>query len=498
MQSSPAELSDSAFTTPQWVHDAIFYQIFPDRFAVSPQVPKPANLEPWDTPATIHGFKGGDLLGVVEHLDYLQTLGITAIYFCPVFQSTANHRYHTYDYFAVDPLLGGNEALRTLIDEAHKRNIRIVLDGVFNHSSRGFFQFNHILENGGASPYIDWFTVYQWPLHPYGPADQQPGYWCWWNDPALPKFNTNNQAVREYLWSVGEYWIRQGIDGWRLDVPNEIDDDEFWREFRRRVKAVNPDAYIVGEIWGDARRWLSGDQFDAVMNYLFTKACLGFFSGRRGINAGAVSGTGLNVIDPLDAGAFKNTIEHILSLYPWQATLAQLNLLDSHDTARYLAITEGDVSSLKLAYLFQMTFPGAPCIYYGDEIGMVGGDTVEGARGGFQWDASQWNTELLDHVKRCIALRNEHDVLRRGSFATLAADGDLFVFGRALDGDVAIVALNAGEEERTADVPLPGEAATLHGATSWNNLGFEIADGTIRGWRIPARSGDLVLGHVGG
>lgn len=242
-------------TTPDWVKDAVFYQIFPDRFARSKAVAKPTFLEPWDAPPTVHGFKGGDLIGVLEHLDYLQDLGVNAIYFNPIFQSTANHRYHTYDYFRVDPILGGNEAFQRLLDEAHRRGIRIVLDGVFNHASRGFFQFNHLLENGPASPYKDWFIVHSWPLHAYD-HQRPPNYAAWWNLHALPKLNTANPAVREFLWDVARYWIEQGIDGWRLDVPNEINDDEFWREFRRRVKEANPEAYIVGEIWGDATRWL--------------------------------------------------------------------------------------------------------------------------------------------------------------------------------------------------------------------------------------------------
>jgi cyclomaltodextrinase / maltogenic alpha-amylase / neopullulanase len=497
MQLSPTEAPEERFQTPEWVHDAIFYQIFPDRFAMSPKVPKPSNLEPWDAPPTIQGFKGGDLLGVADHLDYLQDLGITAIYFCPIFQSTANHRYHTYDYLNVDPILGGNDAFRTLLGEAHRRGIKVVLDGVFNHCSRGFFQFNHILENGSNSPYIDWFTIYNWPLRPYGPGDTQPGYWCWWNDPALPKFNTDTQAVREYLWSVGEYWIRQGIDGWRLDVPNEIDDDDFWREFRRRVKAANPDAYIVGEIWGDARRWLAGDQFDAVMNYLFTKACLGFFSGRTGIEESMVSGTGLNFIDPLDAQGFRNSIESLLGLYPWPATLAQLNLLDSHDTARYLSIAKDDTASLRLGYLFQMTFPGAPCIYYGDEIGMTGGETVEAARGGFEWDRAKWNMELHDYVKRCIALRRSHGVLREGGFSTLLADGDLYVFARVLGSDVAIVALNAGTDARSVEMQFPDALITMHDVSSWDGNPFRIENGMLSGWHIGPRSGDVLLGHAG-
>ncbi|HUT15140.1 MAG TPA: glycoside hydrolase family 13 protein, partial [Anaerolineae bacterium] len=284
------------FITPEWVKDAIFYQIFPDRFASSDAVPKPNNLESWNSAPTRYGFKGGDLLGVVEHLDYLQDLGISALYLNPIFQSTANHRYHTYDYYRVDPLLGGDAAFRTLLTEAHGRGMRIVLDGVFNHASRGFFQFNHILENGAASPYLDWFTVRGWPLHAYS-ARQKPNYDAWWGLHALPKFNVDSPAVREFLLGVARYWIEEGVDGWRLDVPGEIKDDSFWREFRRQVKRANPDAYIVGEIWSDARHWLRGDQFDAVMNYPFTKACLSFFVGRN-LDSALVSGVGYHPVHP--------------------------------------------------------------------------------------------------------------------------------------------------------------------------------------------------------
>ncbi len=235
--------------TPAWVSDAIFYQIFPDQFAKSERVNKQGlNLEPWDTPPSTYGFKGGDLRGVTEHLDYIQELGANAIYFTPIFSSASNHRYHTYDYYNVDPLLGGNDALRELLDAAHKRNIRVVLDGVFNHASRGFWQFHQTLENGAASPYVDWFHFdpdrlqgkKHWGAYP-SPQEQDAiqregsykaiGYQGWWNLPALPKFNTNTPAVREFIFSVAEYWIRFGMDGWRLDVPGEIDDDFFGVNF---------------------------------------------------------------------------------------------------------------------------------------------------------------------------------------------------------------------------------------------------------------------------
>ncbi len=271
--------------TPDWVQDAIFYQIFPDRFAKSERNPAGKLLfEPWDTPPTPQGFKGGDLYGIAEKFDYLKDLGITALYLNPIFASASNHRYHTYDYYNVDPLLGGNDAFRFMLDEAHKRDIRVILDGVFNHASRGFWQFHHVLENRDGSPYQDWFYFdaerlqgrRHWGAYP-GTAELHArengedslkafGYVGWWHNPALPKFNTNTPAVRKFLFEVAQHWIQFGADGWRLDVPGDIDDDSFWQEFRYRVRRVNTQAYFVGEIWDEAQRWLQGDQFDAVMN----------------------------------------------------------------------------------------------------------------------------------------------------------------------------------------------------------------------------------------
>jgi neopullulanase len=299
-----------ALNTPGWVKDAVFYQIFPDRFARSQSVPKPSSLQPWGAAPAHHGYQGGDLIGVVEHLDYLVDLGINAIYFNPVFRSGSNHRYHTHDYTQVDPMLGGNGALRTLLDAAHARGIRVMLDGVFNHASRGFFQFHDILENGRESAYLDWFFVEDWPLRPYG--SKQPNYRCWWDLPALPKLNTSTPAVRQYIYDVARTWIEFGIDGWRLDVPNEIDDDEFWREFRRVVKTANPDAYIVGEIWDDAERWLQGDQFDAVMNYPLGRAALGFFAADTFDREGRPGGFKVRQL----GARFGNEIERLLAIYP--------------------------------------------------------------------------------------------------------------------------------------------------------------------------------------
>jgi cyclomaltodextrinase / maltogenic alpha-amylase / neopullulanase len=429
--------------TPNWVKDAIFYQIFPDRFAKSTKVRKASNLEDWDSSPTPHGYKGGDLYGVIEHLDHLEKLGVNAIYFCPVFQSGANHRYHTHDYYNVDPMLGGNQALEALIEAAHKKGMKVVLDGVFNHASRGFFQFHDILENGAQSAYLDWFNITGFPLNAYETKDP-PNYEAWWGYPALPAFNTDTPAVRDFLWDIAEYWIKKGIDGWRLDVPNEIDDDPFWREFRLRVKNINPEAYIVGEIWGDASRWLKGDQFDAVMNYVFTTITYEFLAGEH-IQADVISDTGLKHLESLDAPGFAQKLEELLAVHPQEITQAQLNLLGSHDTPRVMSVTGGDLNSVKLMTILQMTLPGAPCVYYGDEVGLAG-ERDPDCRRGMPWDESTWNLELFEFTTHAIALRKGIPALRKGSYKTLYANDMTVVFERKLEDSYALVVLNAGND----------------------------------------------------
>lgn len=441
--------------TPDWVKDAVFYQIFPDRFALSEalRANKPAHLEAWDTPPTSHGYKGGDLLGVVEHLDHIQDLGATAIYFCPIFQATANHRYHTHDYYVVDPLLGGNAAFRKLLDEAHRRGLRVVLDGVFNHVSRGFFYFNDILENGRASPYLDWFTVNSYPLNAYDET-KLPGYAAWWGLRSLPRLNTDFPAVREYIMRVAEYWARQGIDGWRLDVPQEITAPGFWEEFRTRVKAINREAYVVGEIWGEAVPYLQGDRFDGVMNYLFAGATLAFAAAGRVVPAMA-EGRGYKPADPMPGGAYAERLNWLLGLYPWEIQLTQLNLLDSHDTARAITLCGGDAASVRLATLLLMTFPGAPCIFAGDEIGQEGGLPDYDTRRSFPWDKPDaWQRDVLTYHRELIALRRAHRPLRRGTFHSLCAGDDTLVFARRFSGEVLIVAANRADTWQRVAVPV--------------------------------------------
>jgi cyclomaltodextrinase / maltogenic alpha-amylase / neopullulanase len=480
--------------TPEWVKHAVFYQIFPDRFARSPRLRPPpgVHFKPWGSPPEDQGFQGGDLLGIVDHLDYLQELGITALYLTPVFASAANHRYHTYDYAQVDPLLGGNAALRELLDAAHARGVHVVLDGVFNHASRGFWAFHHILENGMNSPYLDWFLVRGWPLRPYASDAEHPlNYDAWWNLPALPKFNIRNPGVRAYLLDIARHWIEFGADGWRLDVPTEIDDASFWPAFRQVVKTANPDAYLCGEIWRPAPHWLQGDQFDAVMNYPFSRAALGFFGAgtlRRDYRPGG------HRLEPLTAAGFAQQIETLLALYAWPVTCAQLNLLDSHDTARALWIMGEDQSALRLCALCQMTMPGAPCLYYGDEIGMTSGPDPF-CRAALPWQApEQWDQDLLTFYRRAIALRQRYPVLRTGTFRTFLARGEIYAFGRALPTQAAVVLFNVGPHPVTLDLPLAdwGHAGQVFDGV-WGGGRYIVQQQTLPDMTIPGRQAVIAI-----
>ena len=440
--------------TPDWVKHAVFYQIFPDRFAKTQQsqatIYQPPQLEPWDAKPTPQGYKGGNLGGTIEKLDYLTDLGINAIYFTPIFQSACNHRYHTHDYYQVDPILGGNKAFEALLEAAHQRNIKVVLDGVFNHASRGFFFFNDILENGPHSPWLDWFKIEGWPLSAYD-GSLPANYIGWADNRALPQFNHDNPQVQEYIMQIGEYWIKQGIDGWRLDVPYEIETPGFWQEFRSRVKAINPEAYIVGEVWEDSRQWLDGTQFDGVMNYLFTSPTIAFTAGDRVIME-YVEKTSYYPYPALSAREYGAKIQELLALYPWEIQLTQLNLLNSHDTARLLTIAGEDKTSMELATLLLLTFPGAPSIYYGDEVGLPGAVDPD-CRRSFPLK-SDWDVETLNYHKQLIALRSQYPALRTGSYQVLYASETVYVFARILEGEELIIAVNTDTAPAKVHFPI--------------------------------------------
>jgi neopullulanase len=451
--------------TPDWVRDAVFYQIFPDRFARSARLVAAGPYEPWEAPPTFHGFKGGDLYGVAERLPELAELGVTALYLNPVFSSAANHRYHAYDYLAVDPILGGDAALRELLDHAHERGMRVVLDGVFNHCGRGFWPFDHVLENGAASPYAEWFyldpavvsgasLMNAYPDRGGGSSEHSLGYRAWWGLPALPKINTDHPAAREYLLAVGEHWLRFGVDGWRLDVPAEIDDRAFWQEFRRRCRAVNPEAYLVGEIWDEAPEWLEGDRFDALMNYPLGTAILGYV-GKDHLDDDVIHrhDSYRRMVHRLDGPAFATRLAALMANYDPEVVAVQLNLIGSHDSPRALTVMGGDRSALRQAMLLQATLPGAPCTYYGDEIAMEG-DHDPDCRRAFPVDPAAGDREVRAFVKAAFAARHDHVALRRGTVAILAAAEQAVAYRREAEGRHAIVALNAGSRPTSLTVPV--------------------------------------------
>jgi glycosidase len=364
-----------------------------------------------------------------------------------------------------------------------------VLDGVFNHASRGFFFFHDILENGPYSPWLDWFKVEGWPLSAYD-GSRPANYASWGGNRALPQFNHDNPAVQEYLMEVGEFWIRFGVDGWRLDVPFEIKTPGFWQEFRDRIKAINPDAYIVGEIWEDAREWLDGTQFDGVMNYLFTGPTIAFTTGDR-VDIDQVKDRSYAPYPPLSAEGYADKMRSLLQLYPWEIQLAQLNLLSSHDTARLLTIAKGDRASVELATLLLLTFPGAPSIYYGDEIGLPGAIDPDSRRGFLS--EPHWDRETLSYHRQLIALRHAHPALRTGDYHILFAQGDVFCMGRSLAEDGAIVALNVGTEPAQVSFEPPEVIQRLRcdrlvygsGSVTWTEKTLLVS--------IPARTGMIVM-----
>lgn len=395
---------------PDWVKDAIFYQIFPDRFCRSERYHAVGKFVPWGSKPTRENMFGGNLAGIEDKLEYIKDLGANAIYLCPIFKSNSNHRYHTVDYFEIDPILGTLKDFDRLVKKAHKLGLRIILDGVFNHCSRGFFQFNSLMELGEDSPYVDWFHVHSWPIHAYS---GKPNYECWWNYPALPKFNTDCADVREYLFSVAEYWARRGIDGWRLDVPNEINDDSFWQEFRRRVKAINPEAYIVGEIWDNPERWLKGDQFDGVMNYPFRKAVMQYLFDEN----------------PISTGEF---CEKVRSAFPENRFGTPMNLLGSHDTTRLKSQPCAGWERIKFAFTLMFFMPGAPCIYYGEELGMLGGKDPDNRRS-VPWEKlpEMQQEPVYALVKELTEMRSSNPVLRDGKME-IVREGDTFSVIRTL------------------------------------------------------------------
>lgn len=465
-------------TVPAWVQDAIFYQIFPDRFEKGNPDIDPPNVKPWGSTPTADGFQGGDIQGIINRLGYLKDIGVNAIYLNPIFLSPSTHRYNTTDYFKIDPKLGSEEDFRLLLNLAHQNGIRIILDGVFNHCGRGFFAFTDVLENQSHSPYKDWFFIRKFPIDAYSPGDAL-DYLGWWKHKSLPKLNTYNSHARQYIMDIAKYWIDKGIDGWRLDVPNEIDDDDFWAELRSVVKTANPEAYLLGEIWAIDPRWIGDAHFDGLMNYPVRTAIIDALTGK------------------IDAEEFSNQIEKTNQAYAAENVHAMYNLLGSHDTERILSLLSNDINKLKQAAFILFTLPGAPSIYYGDEIGLTGGKDPD-CRKAFPWDEENWNHDIHDWINKLIRLRQSSEGLRRGSFRRLKLDNTLNCAGylRETQNDELIVLSNLSGGAIQAQVNF-AENGILADGVFTNMLDLETIQATenLLSITIPAH-GNVILKRV--
>lgn len=408
-----------------WCDQAVFYQIFVDRFHMGSSSKDKRYIDKnWGELPKPKGFYGGDLPGITEKLDYLQDLGINSIYLTPIFQSPSNHKYDTIDYEEVDAMFGTNRDLKEFVESAHKRGIKILLDAVFNHCSYLCKQFQDVLRKGKKSVYYDWFII-----RGDRPVLEQMNYECFAACNYMPKWNTNNPEVQKFLLHIATKWIKEyGIDGWRLDVADEVSHD-FWRQFRKAVKAAKPDALIVGENWHDSRPWLEGDQFDSIMNYSFTKACLDYFA-----------------YEKYSAQRFCERLSEILMRNTDQVNEMMLNLLDSHDTERFLTNVGENADKLKCALAVLFFFVGMPCIYYGTEIGTAGGYDPDSRRT-FDWDKTHWNMDIYNTVKDLIRLRKE----QIGGGIRIYAQNDLLVIER---GTLSLIVNNTDQSQKWKDLQL--------------------------------------------
>lgn len=444
-------------TVPEWLKHAVVYNIFPDSFASGKRGIRGAPSETvWENGLTLNSRLGGTVRGIIENLDYIAGLGFNCIYLNPIFTAGEYHKYDLLDYFHVSPNLGTDEDFRELVGQAHRLGLRVVIDGVFNHCSWHFFAFDDVVRNGERSRYLGWFYDLAFPvLRP--PEGVPPGYASFAYEPKMPKLNTSNPEVRDYFLKVCAHWIREyHVDGWRLDVANEVD-REFWRAFQRTARAVNPDSVMIGEIWESAESWLRGDMFDSAMNYDFRRHCRDFFA-----------------LGAIDAPQFSARITQMLHRYPTGVTQGQLNLLDSHDVSRFLSLCGGDLRRLRLAEVFLFTAPGAPCVFYGDELGMSGASEAE-YRGPMPWDNPPH--DLREFFQRLAALRRRDDLLALGSWRTLCADGQLYAYERRLEGRSVTVALNAGFQPAWPGACLP--AGEPHLSQGWRQgelgpLGYAV------------------------
>lgn len=418
------------YSVPKWAEGCVYYQIFPERFCNGDKSLNPPETLPWGTPPTRENYMGGDLKGIIEKIPYLVELSIDCIYLNPIFKADFNHKYATTDYFNIDPQFGDNETFKELVNKCHQNGIKVVLDGVFNHSGVHFSQFEDVMEKQENSEYKDWFYIKKFPVEYSNECYECVGDYQW-----MPKLNTANPSVKKFVIYVMNFWIEKfGIDGWRLDVSDEVD-PSLWEEARAELKRKYPNTVLIGETWGYGGKLLRGNQMDSVMNYMFRDAVWDYF--------------GKEVID---AKEFKNRINHMIALHKTETNKVMFNLIDSHDTERFLFVAGSDEKKQNLAAVFQMMFIGSPSIYYGDEIGM-NGDNDPDDRRCMEWEKTK-DCEMLNRYRELIKIRKSHKAISEGSFEFIEADNekDLIVFKRSNEDESVFVILHKGTDEVTTKI----------------------------------------------
>ncbi|WP_156018976.1 glycoside hydrolase family 13 protein [Streptococcus ruminantium] len=417
---------------PAWVSGTVWYQIFPDRFARGKASEAKQTFREWnpDLAPSPNDFFGGDLAGIIEHLDYLQDLGITGLYLCPIFKAPSNHKYDTSDYYQIDPQFGTNEELKQLVSKAHQRGMRVMLDAVFNHIGYQSKQWQDVLEKGERSIYRDWFHIDRFPLVEEKNGQECVNYQTFAFQKEMPKLNTAHPEVKAYLLDIARFWIEEcDIDAWRLDVANEID-HQFWKEFRKTVLSIKPDLFILGEIWHSAQSWLVGDEHHSVMNYPLASAIKSFF-----------------LTGELTDKEFIASLNSQRFTYRQQVREVLFNLLDSHDTERISTTAKGDKNAIKAALVALFFQVGSPCIYYGTEVGLSGGEDPD-CRKVMPWKKEQQDEELLAFVTKLIHLRQTYQtIIQNGKFSLKSTEERLLRMTYANEDKSITLYFNQGKEQ---------------------------------------------------
>lgn len=451
---------------PDWVYGSVMYQVFPERFANGRSEINPENTIEWGSVPTRLDFQGGDLYGVIDKLDHIESLGVNILYLNPIFLSGSTHKYDSWDHFKVDPTLGGDDGLRDLISNCHDRNIKVILDCSLNHVHPRHFAFQDIVKNGENSEYKNWFTIFDYPVrlihrpHLYantykvgwdgneeeykrylektfdetkvpvevrdddGPI-VEPSYKAWWGVPDMPKVNFESKEARQWALDVTKHWIENfDIDGWRMDVAKELD-FSFWKEFRDIAHKANKETLLISEIFGDTSQWLQGDRFDGTMNYSFREAMTDYFATKR-----------------INNKEFADSLANLYSMYSFEALSSCQNLLSSHDVKRFLNRCGNEEDGILGAIFLQATFPGIAGIYYGDEIGLGGADDPFN-REPFPWHSEEsWNSTILDYTKKLMNIKKSSSIFKYGRFELLDDNEQFVAFRRILKDESMLCIIN--------------------------------------------------------